>query len=518
MLDYKEIRRRLNIGLQKMLAVHSQQLMPPSISFPELDLTIRPQDLLACAMKSYRDAQHTENAFVEIADKALPQLIKMGLFAQNEVTEAIKPVLGKLLAENEITYLKILKEKEQGDFSAENELLAKDFGTLPPECTAQPETPAQEQALEYGHTDATQPSMPVPQQVHQQVTPPTTTPKPLYSQVVARYARIKQEDGAWKAHSVADHMQRLNTVVEILGDRPVSDLTRKDMRDYRDTLRQLPPNRSRSSKYSKMTIKEIVASKPPHKLSVKTVNVTVEAVASFLEWCVREEILEKNPGKGLQVRDDRQAIELRDTFTPDDIAKLFSNPVFLENKTKKPAYYWIPLIALYTGMRLEEVAQLHCADLYQVEDSDLWVIDVNDKGIDEEGLGKNLKNKNARRLVPVHPTLLKEGLLAYANSVYTSGAVRLFPSLRKTEKTGKYGKQPGKQFGYLVKKILGEGTGKSFHSLRHFFADYFKQRGLQTDVFRQVYGHELPHLASSQYGAKFPPQKCYEDVIAQFVV
>ena len=120
-------------------------------------------------MKRYRDAQHTENAFVEIADTALPQLIKMGLFAQNEVTETIKPVLGKLLPEYEVTYLKRLKDKEQGDFSAKNELLAKDFGPLPPQCAAQPETPAQEQPLEYGHTAAPQSSVPVPQQVHQQV-------------------------------------------------------------------------------------------------------------------------------------------------------------------------------------------------------------------------------------------------------------------------------------------------------------------------------------------------------------
>lgn len=60
---------------------------------------------------------------------------------------------------------------------------------------------------------------------------------------------------------------------------------------------------------------------------------------------------------------------------------------------------------------------------------------------------------------------------------------------------------------------LGEASGKTFHSLRHTFADFFKQRGLQNDYFRQVFGHELPMLAAKQYGEKFPPELLYEKII-----
>ena len=67
----------------------------------------------------------------------------------------------------------------------------------------------------------------------------------------------------------------------------------------------------------------------------------------------------------------------------------------------------------------------------------------------------------------------------------------------------------------MVTAALGDVSGKTIHSLRHTFADFYKQRGLQNDYFRQVFGHELPMLAAKQYGEKFPPEILYENVIVK---
>lgn len=82
----------------------------------------------------------------------------------------------------------------------------------------------------------------------------------------------------------------------------------------------------------------------------------------------------------------------------------------------------------------------------------------------------------------------------------------------KTEKTKKYGKQVSKHFTKLlnIKGIIGK---KSFHSLRHSFSNYFKMRDLHTDVFRQVFGHEIPNLAGNTYGERFSAKICYEKII-----
>ena len=109
-------------------------------------------------------------------------------------------------------------------------------------------------------------------------------------------------------------------------------------------------------------------------MSVATVNITVEAVASLFGWYVREGGLTVYPAKELQIKDSRQAIDLREPFSNDDLRSIFAHPKFTKGKFKYPAYFWIPLIGLYTGMRLEEIAQLHCAEVYKSHGQ--WIFDI----------------------------------------------------------------------------------------------------------------------------------------------
>jgi len=107
--------------------------------------------------------------------------------------------------------------------------------------------------------------------------------------------------------------------------------------------------------------------------------------------------------------------------------------------------------------------------------------------------------------------------LEYCRRTAKDGHERLFPELNKTEKSTKYGKQPGKQFCNLVKSLkLPISSKKVFHSLRHAFDDAYKLReGHITDVFKQVMAHEITDLAIKQYGSKFPPKQCYDEVISK---
>jgi integrase len=162
-------------------------------------------------------------------------------------------------------------------------------------------------------------------------------------------------------------------------------------------------------------------------------------------------------------------------------------------------------------MRLEEISQLYCADIS--EKNGLWIIDVHQNGKDEEGYGKTLKNSSAFRIIPMHQALIDLGFLTYHKTISEQGYIKLFPDLKKTSKVGKFGKQPGKQFKTVVDAVLSDASKKAFHSLRHTFADFFKQGGLQTDIFRQLYGHEIPELAAKQYGSKFPPDLMYREII-----
>ena len=110
-----------------------------------------------------------------------------------------------------------------------------------------------------------------------------------------------------------------------------------------------------------------------------------------------------NPAEGMQIKSQKRADQERDDYSKEDLEKLFGSKEYREGKHQKSYAFWTPLIALYTGCRLEEVCQLHLDDIRQ--EGDVWVFDINDK--DE----KRLKNMSSERLVPVHPELIKIGLL-----------------------------------------------------------------------------------------------------------
>ena len=280
-----------------------------------------------------------------------------------------------------------------------------------------------------------------------------------------------------------------------------------------ETLQHLPPNRTKKKAYAGKTIEEILAMKPAETLNVATINTIMEAVSTLFEWHMREANVLQNPAKGLHVKDNRRPRDLRSPLSVDELKRIFAHPKFTQGKFKYPAYFWIPLIGLFTGMRLEEIAQLRCADLRKLADHDLWVFDVNEQGEDEHGYAKSVKNKSAIRTVPVHKGLIALGLIRYHANVTKGGHNRLFPELKRTGKTTKLGKQPGKQFAAIIEATLETPEKKSFHSLRHMFADFYKQRGMQNDFFHAIYGHDSHKLATKQYGSDFPPEILYGQII-----
>jgi hypothetical protein len=49
---------------------------------------------------------------------------------------------------------------------------------------------------------------------------------------------------------------------------------------------------------------------------------------------------------------------------PKDLARIFNQELFLKWSKDYPSRFWLPLLALYTGCRLEEMASLYCDDVF----------------------------------------------------------------------------------------------------------------------------------------------------------
>jgi len=483
-VSQKEIRERLNWYLRELLEQDDRNINPrPQVKIPGAELTSGQTS--ACHANILINLMDNPEVLADLAIDTIPRLLSDGIFQPEEITKENVLQIVKSHLKIQITNHRIQEARARGDYLPEEAVFAAPYKPCESEGTTQ--------------------------SFH--AIPLASEKTFLLSELIERYVEVKLSDGVWKKHSVSDHRGRLSYLVEILGDVHAGDVSRDDMRRFREILRQLPPNRTKRKEYRDKSIEQIVAMKPIIVLNVKTVNMIVEAASSLFEWGVREGYVANNPAKSLSIKDDRQEIELRKSFDRADLQNIFLCKKYINNEFKHPSFFWTPLVSLFTGMRLEEICQLRCEDVYESEFDGLFVVDINGRPSADGTLDKTLKNKNATRLIPIHQSLVEIGFVEYCNKMKKNKEERIFPELNKTEASPKYGKQPGKSFGRLIRELKIEGN-KTFHSFRHTFSDFYKKKNMHNDLFRQVFGHEITELAGRQYGSKFDVKICHEKLIS----
>jgi integrase len=207
-----------------------------------------------------------------------------------------------------------------------------------------------------------------------------------------------------------------------------------------------------------------------------------------------------NPAEDLTISTTRKAHEERSPFTPEDLHKIFHSEGYQQDAFKHSYMFWLPLLALYSGCRLNEICQLHLADIRQ-DAQGVWVFDINDQG------EKKLKNNTARRLVPIHDDLINIGLLDRVTTLQAQGSEVLFPEL-PAGRDGR-GKNASRWFaGYRSKcRIEAPPRDKTMHSFRHTFADTFKQMDANMKHVSQILGHSTgDDQTNARYSNPFNPQ------------
>ena len=86
-------------------------------------------------------------------------------------------------------------------------------------------------------------------------------------------------------------------------------------------------------------------------------------------------------------------------FTDNELDLLFHSDAYRDNTFKKPSHYWMPLLGLYTGARLEELAGLHLS-AFTISD-EVHAVLLSDGDTTDGG-----KNEHALRQVPIHKELI----------------------------------------------------------------------------------------------------------------
>lgn len=143
--------------------------------------------------------------------------------------------------------------------------------------------------------------------------------------------------------------------------------------------------------------------------------------------------LTKAERKAAKHSEDDEDEEGRDPFTDEQLRLIFGQPHYKTGHGRdviKPAYwygfeYWLPLLGLYSGLRIKEASQLHLTDVK--EQGGVWCLDINERTPD-----KSLKNPQSTRLIPLHPALLRLGFLRYCDRLRVEGYVRVSSLLQNT--------------------------------------------------------------------------------------
>lgn len=134
-------------------------------------------------------------------------------------------------------------------------------------------------------------------------------------------------------------------------------------------------------------------------------------------------------------------------YTGSDLQVLFG-PKYV-NEMNKPDWFWIPLMTLFSGARLNELASLTTNAFQEVDGVE--VFDIFDS-----------KTEGGLRRVPVHSKLLALGLLEYVRFLRGEGERRLF----WFRPQGTVSKSTGEMWGKWVERCGIDDPQKVFHSFR----------------------------------------------------
>jgi integrase len=228
------------------------------------------------------------------------------------------------------------------------------------------------------------------------------------------------------------------------------------------------------------------------------VNKYLSLLSSVLKWAVKHDYLSKNPSEGLQLDLNRRADEERKAYDLEDIKRICQR--LPPKDGVDPFKFWIPMIAMYTGMRREEICQLHGEDIKQVDG--VWCFDVNDNG------QKSLKTQSSARVIPIHSALLKIGLLDYTRTIAINCNLWGFRQWK-----GVWGKRFGNWWSLKFnRQFVTSDPQKVFHSFRHGVANCLKQSGASEPVATALLGHNQNGITFNRYAKRYNPSRLAEAV------
>lgn len=293
-----------------------------------------------------------------------------------------------------------------------------------------------------------------------------------------------------------DRREVLELLGEITGRKTITAITKSDAQEVKRVLMRLPWNRNKMAATRGKTLADMLAVEGVRVISPRRVATHLGNLHAFFKWAVANGYAVANVFEGMQVKAaKRPRDERRGSFSAEQLQTMFrhltENP---DGLVRRDVHKWGTLIAMFSGMRVNEVAQLDTGDIK--EDGGVWHFDITKVG-DER---KSLKNEASQRRLPMHKRLIECGLLEYIAAQRDAGQRRLFHELSYSE-MNHYGRNLGRWVNESFLPALGiKSSLLTCHSFRHTMATRLAQANAPERHVPAIMGHLQ---AGMTYGTYF---------------
>lgn len=316
--------------------------------------------------------------------------------------------------------------------------------------------------------------------------------------IMELYDRFKGEKfGSARPDTWDQNRKIVKLFAEYIGETShVSAISRKAVRNWKHELTRWPLKAADRKAFEGMSFRKVIEANAKigkATISQKSINKYLAAVGSFAKWLLQNEYIDNDVMTGMYLEIDKRKRK-RFPFSADQLKTIFNSPLFAtcmgDRQESKPGnvairdwHYWMPWIALYSGARLGEIAQMLTADLRQLHG--VWIFHITEEGSED----KSTKTGGSMRVVPVHSKLIELGLLDYHAVIVARGEEKLFPTM-KLDARGFISGEASTFFNDYFRAIgVKTDVRVNFHSFRHGIADAFRAAGYLDEQFNVLLGH-----------------------------
>jgi len=332
--------------------------------------------------------------------------------------------------------------------------------------------------------------------------------------------------------------------IDLLGNRPFLKISDEDIREAKKKLRRLPETHGKSCSETrdldaliaqtdaeeKRNIEDAVAQAKRSGGSVAMIEkaklenliprIRVETILKHTrtlnrpaKMLVKLGMLEASPFTKHMISNKsaaamRKSEEHRDRRPWDDrIYQLFATPVF-QGKWEEVGdpMFWSPLLSLLGGGREEEILQLSPEDFETTGGIHYYRL--------HNMPGNNIKSEAGHRVIPVHPELVRLGLIELVELRRRQGEPRLFPHLNRGKHKETFTELFTKEFTKYRKAHDVYWRGLDFHALRTTFHHCLMDNLVPGYVKRALMGHRKVDEGEQSYSQGGISMKTLHSVIS----